>query len=875
MYTNRLLLKVLVAAMATACAPTTGDSSNNDAPTVIVPGEDGPGQDEGRGGADPDDPEPPGDSPGATDGPDRGDAPEGERDDRSDDSDHPNDPDDPENREPEPPQRDPEDPVAGDCRGADCPPKEDAPVHVVVDDDRHCLHLGDGDRFGINVCGDWRWDAANRRFSASGDLAVLTPVGEFPLNNASLRAGIDPMFLDGSAEVPFPAIGFLEDAGVEGAAPSARIAFAPGRELDAVEINGQALELDPDTWYLVFDYSTGFEASIGGVSLSTPGRGSTMIVAPEEPLIYVGGDLAGLLTGGLVDDAAIGFSLDGRLPYETRNDLYDGERWGPMQLTGHLFAQGSVQLGSYPVSVSGRAIIDADADDDGQTVFEGDDRDIAFGADGSVSLGYSRAGFDLSVEVGTASVVYDASQGPVGHLFFYGRNGLESLFEDTPLEFIEPDQASTEIYGLFRDTDDFVVGVIWNGRMGPFQFDDATLELGSHQVEVSATMRPPAPARVLGDQHVAFQGVVRADGSYSLTGEATVEVAGYRLADASLELNPNGLAVAGTVDIPQVGHVDLSGRIEGNGSAQLQGNANISPAGISIANATVALSAQGAAISGRASLPGIGHADVSGSVQANGQFALAGSAAARIAGFDLANARLSIDNGGATLSGRVTVPGMGDANVTGRISGANTSLTGRADLSPGGFNMAGAAVTLGSGGVHVAGRVNLPGVGGVDVSGDAPANGAFALTGRADLAPAGLRIAGAAVTVRPDGARVAGRAGFAGTGIDVSGEAYANGRYRFSGSIGADAGIFGGRVTLTIENGRVSATFTGQACYPVPDPCASRERVCVWTPFGEQCENICIPGSSRRCEGVSRSVGADGRICVNLPVIGNQCVEIL
>ena len=45
MYTNRLLLKVLVAAMATACAPTTGDSSNNDAPTVIVPGE-APGDEE-------------------------------------------------------------------------------------------------------------------------------------------------------------------------------------------------------------------------------------------------------------------------------------------------------------------------------------------------------------------------------------------------------------------------------------------------------------------------------------------------------------------------------------------------------------------------------------------------------------------------------------------------------------------------------------------------------------------------------------------------------------------------------------------------------------------------------------------------------------
>ncbi len=120
-------------------------------------------------------------------------------------------------------------------------------------------------------------------------------------------------------------------------------------------------------------------------------------------------------------------------------------------------------------------------------------------------------------------------------------------------------------------------------------------------------------------------------------------------------------------------------------------------------------------------------------------------------------------------------------------------------------------MTLGRNGVHVSGRIALPGIGGVDVSGSAPANGQFVLTGRADLNPAGIRIAGAAVTVRPGGAHIAGRAGFAGTGFDVSGEAWANGRYRFSGSVGVDVGVFAGRVTLTIENGRATATFSGQA----------------------------------------------------------------
>lgn len=893
-FVRKLLAATLGASLLVACAPV-GDSGDNDSPTIIIPAEsadetrndnggrsdsDSTGENEdgaGRGAnarfddSSREDGQPP-DERDDDDGDSSDDGNRGADDDTRGDGDRGDDQRDPED-DPAPREdpRDPTDPVAGDCRGDDCPPAEDAPVHVVVDDDRRCLHLGEEGRFGVNVCGDWRWDPRGRRFTASGELAVVTPVGEFPLHNAELRAGTRPMYLLGSAEVPFPAIGFLEDIGLSGSAPSARVAMAPGRELGSLEINGQDVELDPDAYYMVFEYDTGFSAEINGISLSTPGGGSKLVVAPEEPLIYVGGDLAGLLAGGLIDDAAFGFSLAGRLPYASANDLYDGERWAPMQLDGHFYAQGSVQLGAYPVSVSARVIIDADADDDGQTIFEGDDRDIALGADGSVSVGYSRAGFDLSAEIGTASVVYDASQGDAGHLYFYGRSGMESLFQDTPLDFIAPDHATTEIYGLYRDTDDFVLGVVWSGRMGPFSFRDATLELGTNQVQVSATMLPPT-GPVLGDQHVAFNGTVRADGGYSLTGEANVDVAGFQLAAASLTLDPRGLAVSGSAGIPQVGNIVMSGSITADGSASLSGTADIAPAGLPIAGASVSLNNRGAAISGRATIPGIGHADISGDVQRDGRFSLSGAAAASVAGFDLADARLTIDDNGATLSGRIAVPGMGDANVSGRIAGANTSLTGTADLRPGGFQMAGAAVTLGGRGVHVAGTVAIPAVGGVAVSGDVPANGQFALTGRGNLSPAGIHIAGADVTVRSNGAHVEGRAGFAGTGFDVSGEAYSDGRYRFSGSVGADAGLFGGRVTLTIENNRVTANFAGQACYPIPDPCASRERVCV--PI-VGCTSVCVPGVSRSCVGVSENLSSDGRFCVNLPVIGRECVDIL
>jgi hypothetical protein len=38
------------------------------------------------------------------------------------------------------------------------------------------------------------------------------------MHSADLRAGTRPMYLVGSAEVPFPAIGFLEEMGLEGSA---------------------------------------------------------------------------------------------------------------------------------------------------------------------------------------------------------------------------------------------------------------------------------------------------------------------------------------------------------------------------------------------------------------------------------------------------------------------------------------------------------------------------------------------------------------------------------------------------------------------------------------------------------------------------------
>jgi hypothetical protein len=493
-----------------------------------------------------------------------------------------------------------------------------------------------------------------------------------------------------------------------------------------------------------------------------------VVLAPEEPMFYVGGDLAGLITGGLVDDAAFGFSLDGRIPFTPQLPFWTGEALEEVSIEGHVYAQGSVQLGRLPLSVAGAFCIDADADDDGATIFEGDARDVILAGDSSLSIGYSKAGFDLSLEIARSSWMYDGREGPVGAAYFHSNTsaGLGDLFAGTPLEALSRPGSEVDFYGTFRDTDDF-------------------------------KMHWSADVRVM-----------------------TLDVA-----EAVIELTPEGAMFRGLLQPVPFIHdaVEITGRLGADGTFELTGVAQLS-----------------------------------------------------VGGYDLVDGQARVTQAGLGLSGRLDLPAIGSANVSGAVNGHEAFLRGRANLSPGGFNMANAQVDLNTQGAAIQGEVGLPGFGNVYVSGSVPANGQFALTVRGALRPLGIALADAAVTVRSDGARVEAHAGYGGTGFNVSGDVQSNGQFSLTGRSAVRTGVLNGNIDLTLAHSGVRAEFAGQVCMPVSEQVCHQE--CdSWGFFSFICDGwntVCETVTSVECLNASGTVDSTGTVCLNTPV-GRRCLPTL
>ena len=141
-------------------------------------------------------------------------------------------------------------------------------------------------------------------------------------------------------------------------------------------------------------------------------------------------------------------------------------------------------------------------------------------------------------------------------------------------------------------------------------------------------------------------------------------------------------------------------------------------------------------------------------------------------------------------------------------------------------------------GVSVAGSIRLPGMGDVNLAGAIKPRGGFTLKGSAALAPAGLKLANAAVTLGTKGAAIKGRVNVLGTGFDVSGSAYANGKFSLKGSVEANLLLVKGHTDLTIHERGFRTTFTGKVCLFKKKGCKTvagydidtRGRVCIKFP---------------------------------------------
>jgi hypothetical protein len=395
------------------------------------------------------------------------------------------------------------------------------------------LVLGEPGQPQVVLEADWSYDRG-RYCVSRRPVDLLTPAGPVRLHDASLCATPVPAAIVGEAHVPLPAIGLLNGVVVHAMGPRGRLSLARGRQLGALEIGRERLAVEPSHFYLSVDYAGRHVLPLGRASLTMDPARPRLAIDPSGPVFYFAGDLAGILSKPLVG-AAFGLSPTGGLLHTTAQPLYDGTTSAPARLAGHLLVQGTFPLGDLPVEVTGRVLVDLDADDDGLSALAGDERDVALAGDAVLRLAVAAGGFRLDAALARASFLRDGE----GTLFFSG-SAPAALFAATSLSPFEP-RSELAVRGVYSSPTDFAVLVRGDGRLVGLPFHEAQVELGSAAVKIAGRVEI-APLGA-----VAVAGAMGVDGSWALAGRAAdLTFAGVPVTDVQLTVTSRGPSVAGT-----------------------------------------------------------------------------------------------------------------------------------------------------------------------------------------------------------------------------------------------------------------------------------------------------------------------------------------
>ena len=391
------------------------------------------------------------------------------------------------------------------------------------------LVLGEPGEPQVILEADWRLEG-NRYCVSRAPVDLLTEAGPIRLHDADLCATVRPPSLDGEARVPLPAIGLLANL-VGGATPRGRLSLARGRELGSLVIGQEQLPVEPSHFYLAVDHPGGHDVTLGNARLAMSPR---LVIDPTGPVLYFAGDLGGLLPSPIAG-AAFGLSPSGGVPHATAQPLYDGTTSAHRRLEGHLLVQGTVPLGDLPIAVTGRVVVDLDADDDGVSALGGDAGDVAFAGDALLRATVGAGGYRMNLELAQASFLRE----PSGALYFAGA-APASLLGGTAFSAFEP-RAELAVRGVYRSPADFAVLVRGDGQLLGLPFRDAQLEVGTAAVKLTGRLEVPP----VGPVDVA--GAVAADGSWALAGRAPdLRYAGLPLTDVQVTVTPRGHTLAGT-----------------------------------------------------------------------------------------------------------------------------------------------------------------------------------------------------------------------------------------------------------------------------------------------------------------------------------------
>jgi len=256
-------------------------------------------------------------------------------------------------------------------------------------------------------------------------------------------------------------------------------------------------------------------------------------------------------------------------------------------------------------------------------------------------------------------------------------------------------------------------------------------------VYISGTMGIP----IADAQFVSLAGKITFGGDIYLEGLADLTIASFEIASAHVVLTNTALTLSGAVAIPAVGSASIAGVIRADATFAFTGTATLNPAGFTLAEAKVRFNQTGLYVNGKLHVPGgLAEAEMIGSVTPSG-FHFEGTATLAIPYFAMANAAVILDSHtGLYATGAINVLQAGQVVMTGRFElDTDFLLTGSGSLSPLGMTIASGAFTL----TRQAGVVAFSGTGAIGVGSYTLASARFAITSQGDISgSASLSFAG-------------------------------------------------------------------------------------------------------------------------------------
>jgi hypothetical protein len=384
---------------------------------------------------------------------------------------------------------------------------------------------------------------------------------------------------NGSVKVPFPGVGYMK--GVKISDPFyASVGYDLGKNLTQVDA-----PLKDERKYLYFTFSAGFDAQIGDLSISGAANQSvTMTLDPSDPAFFLKASLGGLM--GPVDEASVGFSIGGHLPFVPENT------WGISKeattFDGHLWIGGKVNLNDLklPLAIAGQTVVDIDLNDDGKTIFTDSKDGFQFGSNSELDVSVSAGLISFEMPIAQSTVVGRVDGGE-GSAFYSGivKSGNSWMPVDLPLkntaQLKTAGHASTHLEEMYLKAEgnlSFDAGKLgsWTGiDLNDLALAKATLNIDKDGVTVTGT------ASAAFSPYVGMMGNVDAVGYFNghpngwyVTLDGRLVVSGIDLStEAHARLDKNGMLINGKFQTP-ISLIDMTGSITKSG-VDIEGHAEI------------------------------------------------------------------------------------------------------------------------------------------------------------------------------------------------------------------------------------------------------------------------------------------------------------